>query len=270
MFLPWASSCSHSRFSLSTAEFRSPSHGGNLNRSASLSCTERTPECGSVGGSVTQIPGTPFQYIPDFCVRALTDLQFVKVAYLLAVSRRCWVLSVSVASGVTGHTSQNCCMALSSGHSCSVPERPSGVQAGQHAAVTGGRSHPPRHVRVSAARDAAGDPQPAAAGHASCGAPGFEHSSSERPPLPSPDDLFLGRQSQPVCASGSAPSQQPRPSLPDLFFYGERGGRWQQPPTLPDLLPLLQVPAAPGLGRRARGEHRPARRAAELHGPARA
>ncbi|XP_068608659.1 metal transporter CNNM4 [Brachionichthys hirsutus] len=60
-------------------EFRSPSHGGNLNRSASLSCTERAPESGSVGGSVTQIPGTPFQYVPDFCVRALTDLQFVKI-----------------------------------------------------------------------------------------------------------------------------------------------------------------------------------------------
>ncbi|XP_019134204.1 metal transporter CNNM4 isoform X2 [Larimichthys crocea] len=60
-------------------EFRSPSHGGNLNRSASLSCTERAPESGSVTGSVTQIPGTPFQYIPDFCVRALTDLQFVKI-----------------------------------------------------------------------------------------------------------------------------------------------------------------------------------------------
>ncbi|XP_026211249.1 metal transporter CNNM4 isoform X1 [Anabas testudineus] len=60
-------------------EFRSPSHGGNLNRSASLSCTERAPESGSVGGSNSQIPGTPFQYIPDFCVRALTDLQFVKI-----------------------------------------------------------------------------------------------------------------------------------------------------------------------------------------------
>ncbi|XP_042365666.1 B-cell CLL/lymphoma 9-like protein [Plectropomus leopardus] len=61
------------------SQFRSPSHGGNLNRSASLSCTERAPESGSVGGSITQIPGTPFQYIPDFCVRALTDLQFVKI-----------------------------------------------------------------------------------------------------------------------------------------------------------------------------------------------
>lgn len=80
-------SSSHSLFSFSTPEFRSPSHGGNLNRSASLSCTERTPECGSVGGSVTQIPGTPFQYVPDFCVRALTDLQFVKVTYLVPGSR---------------------------------------------------------------------------------------------------------------------------------------------------------------------------------------
>ncbi|XP_004567033.1 metal transporter CNNM4 isoform X2 [Maylandia zebra] len=62
-----------------TMEFRSPSHGGNLNRSASLSCTERAPESGSVCGSNTQIPGTPFQYIPDFCVRALSDLQFVKI-----------------------------------------------------------------------------------------------------------------------------------------------------------------------------------------------
>ncbi|CAL8318322.1 unnamed protein product [Lota lota] len=61
-------------------EFRSPSHGGGLNRSASLSCTERAPEVpGSVCGSSTQLPGTPFQYTPDFCVRALTDLQFVKI-----------------------------------------------------------------------------------------------------------------------------------------------------------------------------------------------
>ncbi|XP_070845547.1 metal transporter CNNM4 isoform X1 [Chaetodon trifascialis] len=69
------------RFSLFSRfpEFRSPSHGGNLNRSASLSCTERAPESGSVCGSITQIPGTPFQYIPDFCVRALSDLQFVKI-----------------------------------------------------------------------------------------------------------------------------------------------------------------------------------------------
>uniref|UniRef100_A0A3P9IVC3 Metal transporter n=1 Tax=Oryzias latipes TaxID=8090 RepID=A0A3P9IVC3_ORYLA len=60
-------------------EFRSPSHGGNLNRSASLSCTERAQESGSISGSQPQIPGTPFQYIPDFSVRALTDLQYVKI-----------------------------------------------------------------------------------------------------------------------------------------------------------------------------------------------
>uniref|UniRef100_A0A8C5EFC5 Metal transporter n=1 Tax=Gouania willdenowi TaxID=441366 RepID=A0A8C5EFC5_GOUWI len=65
--------------SVPSLEFRSPSHGGNLNRSASLSCTERAPESGSVGGSNSQIPGTPLQYVPDFCVRALTDLQFVKI-----------------------------------------------------------------------------------------------------------------------------------------------------------------------------------------------
>ncbi|KAF7657324.1 hypothetical protein LDENG_00028680 [Lucifuga dentata] len=69
------------RFSLFSRfpEFRSPSHGGGLNRSASLSCTERAPESGSVGGSNSQLPGTPFQYIPDFCVRALTDLQYVRI-----------------------------------------------------------------------------------------------------------------------------------------------------------------------------------------------
>ncbi|XP_034047391.1 metal transporter CNNM4-like isoform X2 [Thalassophryne amazonica] len=60
-------------------EFRSPSHGSNLNRSVSLSCAERAPEGSSVCGSNTQIPGTPFQYVPDFCARALTDLQFVKI-----------------------------------------------------------------------------------------------------------------------------------------------------------------------------------------------
>ncbi|XP_056146716.1 LOW QUALITY PROTEIN: metal transporter CNNM4-like [Lampris incognitus] len=69
------------RFSLFSRfpEFRSPSHGGGLNRSASLSCTERAPDSASVGGSTAHMPGTPLQYTPDFCVRALTDLQFVKI-----------------------------------------------------------------------------------------------------------------------------------------------------------------------------------------------
>ncbi|XP_037122006.1 metal transporter CNNM4-like isoform X1 [Syngnathus acus] len=58
-------------------EFRSPTHGGNLNRSASVS--GGGPESSSMGGSAGQIPGTPFQYVPDFCVRAISDLQFVKI-----------------------------------------------------------------------------------------------------------------------------------------------------------------------------------------------
>ncbi|XP_064828621.1 metal transporter CNNM4-like isoform X1 [Oncorhynchus masou masou] len=60
-------------------EFRSPTHASGLNRSASLSCTERvaTGECGSVTASNTQL--TACQYTPDFYVRALTDLQYVKI-----------------------------------------------------------------------------------------------------------------------------------------------------------------------------------------------
>ncbi|XP_048841988.1 metal transporter CNNM4 isoform X3 [Brienomyrus brachyistius] len=60
-------------------EFRSPSHLSGLNRSASLSCTDRS-ESQSVSGSNNQLNciSSP-QYIPDFNVRALSDLQFVKV-----------------------------------------------------------------------------------------------------------------------------------------------------------------------------------------------
>ncbi|XP_070990908.1 metal transporter CNNM4-like isoform X1 [Oncorhynchus clarkii lewisi] len=60
-------------------EFRSPTHASGLNRSASLSCTERgaSGECGSVTASNTQL--TACQYTPDFYVRALTDLQYVKI-----------------------------------------------------------------------------------------------------------------------------------------------------------------------------------------------
>ncbi|KAJ7988288.1 hypothetical protein DPEC_G00322020 [Dallia pectoralis] len=60
-------------------EFRSPTHDGGLNRSASLSYTERGApgECGSLNSSNTQL--TVCQYTPDFYVRALTDLQYVKV-----------------------------------------------------------------------------------------------------------------------------------------------------------------------------------------------
>ncbi|KAI4882342.1 hypothetical protein NFI96_017515 [Prochilodus magdalenae] len=60
-------------------EFRSPSHLSGLNRSASLSCTERVDTL-SISGSSSQLnnSSTP-QYVPDFNVRALTDLQYVKV-----------------------------------------------------------------------------------------------------------------------------------------------------------------------------------------------
>ncbi|XP_050966303.1 metal transporter CNNM4 isoform X1 [Labeo rohita] len=60
-------------------EFRSPSHIGGLNRSASLSYTDR-PEPQSVSGSNTQLSSVPLpQYTPDFNVRALADIQFVKI-----------------------------------------------------------------------------------------------------------------------------------------------------------------------------------------------
>ncbi|XP_025068613.1 metal transporter CNNM4, partial [Alligator sinensis] len=62
-------------------ELRSPSHGSSLNRSASLSYPERSDSLPSpLGGSSNQlsVASTP-QYVPDFSVRALTDLQFVKI-----------------------------------------------------------------------------------------------------------------------------------------------------------------------------------------------
>ncbi|XP_062870154.1 metal transporter CNNM4 [Trichomycterus rosablanca] len=61
-------------------EFRSPSHLSGLNRSASLSCSERVDTL-SVSGSNLQLNSTSApHYIPDFNVRALTDLQFVKIS----------------------------------------------------------------------------------------------------------------------------------------------------------------------------------------------
>ncbi|XP_053500791.1 metal transporter CNNM4 isoform X1 [Ictalurus furcatus] len=60
-------------------EFRSPSHISGLNRSASLCYTERVDSL-STSGSTSQLNSTATsQYIPDFNVRALSDLQFVKV-----------------------------------------------------------------------------------------------------------------------------------------------------------------------------------------------
>lgn len=63
-----------------TLEFRSPSHISGLNRTASLSGADRT-ESLSISGSNSQLNNSlPMQqYIPDFNVRALSDIQFVKI-----------------------------------------------------------------------------------------------------------------------------------------------------------------------------------------------
>ncbi|KAF1640574.1 Metal transporter CNNM4, partial [Eudyptes chrysocome] len=63
------------------SEIRSPSHVGSLNRSASLSYHERSDSVSSpVSGSNNQLnAGAGAQYVADFSVRALTDLQFVKI-----------------------------------------------------------------------------------------------------------------------------------------------------------------------------------------------
>uniref|UniRef100_A0A8C3IG68 Metal transporter n=1 Tax=Chrysemys picta bellii TaxID=8478 RepID=A0A8C3IG68_CHRPI len=60
---------------------RSPSHMSSLNRSASLSNPERSDSISSpISGSSNQLNvGTSPQYISDFSVRALMDLQFVKI-----------------------------------------------------------------------------------------------------------------------------------------------------------------------------------------------
>uniref|UniRef100_A0A8C3IG69 Metal transporter n=1 Tax=Chrysemys picta bellii TaxID=8478 RepID=A0A8C3IG69_CHRPI len=62
-------------------ELRSPSHMSSLNRSASLSNPERSDSISSpISGSSNQLNvGTSPQYISDFSVRALMDLQFVKI-----------------------------------------------------------------------------------------------------------------------------------------------------------------------------------------------
>nr|XP_057927852.1 metal transporter CNNM4-like isoform X1 [Doryrhamphus excisus] len=73
---------SFKRFSLFSQlpEFRSPSHISGLNRTSSLSGADRT-ESLSVGGSNSQLNCSlpSQQYTPDFYVRALTDLQYVKI-----------------------------------------------------------------------------------------------------------------------------------------------------------------------------------------------
>ncbi|XP_032434823.1 metal transporter CNNM4 isoform X3 [Xiphophorus hellerii] len=73
---------SFKRFSLFSRlpEFRSPSHLSGLNRTASLSGTDRTDSL-AVSGSNSQLNSSMASqhYTPDFNVRALTDLQFVKI-----------------------------------------------------------------------------------------------------------------------------------------------------------------------------------------------
>ncbi|OCT89971.1 metal transporter CNNM4 isoform X2 [Xenopus laevis] len=63
----------------SATELRSPSHMSSLNRSISLSCHERSDSISStISGSNTQLSAQA-QYMADFSVRALSDLQFVKI-----------------------------------------------------------------------------------------------------------------------------------------------------------------------------------------------
>ncbi|XP_053126088.1 metal transporter CNNM4 [Hemicordylus capensis] len=66
------------------SEVRSPSHMSNLNRSASLCYHERSDSISSTfSGSNNQLNSTASsQYISDFSVRALTDLQYIKVTRL--------------------------------------------------------------------------------------------------------------------------------------------------------------------------------------------
>ncbi|XP_061448686.1 metal transporter CNNM4 [Rhineura floridana] len=66
------------------SEVRSPSHMSNLNRSASLCYHERSNSISSnFSGSNNQLSAnTSSQYISDFSVRALTDLQYIKITRL--------------------------------------------------------------------------------------------------------------------------------------------------------------------------------------------
>ncbi|XP_062307077.1 metal transporter CNNM4 isoform X3 [Osmerus eperlanus] len=65
---------------LPPSEFRSPSHLSGLNRTSSLGGADRQ-ESLSVSGSSSQLNSSAPspQYTPDFYVRALTDLQFVRI-----------------------------------------------------------------------------------------------------------------------------------------------------------------------------------------------
>ncbi|XP_053320618.1 metal transporter CNNM4 [Spea bombifrons] len=60
------------------AELRSPSHVGSLNRSTSLSHERSDSISSTISGSNTQL-SPQVQYMADFSVRAISDLQFVKI-----------------------------------------------------------------------------------------------------------------------------------------------------------------------------------------------
>ncbi|XP_020635869.3 metal transporter CNNM4 isoform X1 [Pogona vitticeps] len=66
------------------SEARSPSHVSNLNRSASLCYHERSDSLSSTfSGSNNQLSANvSSQYVADFSVRALTDLQYIKITRL--------------------------------------------------------------------------------------------------------------------------------------------------------------------------------------------
>ncbi|KAG8574655.1 hypothetical protein GDO81_009263 [Engystomops pustulosus] len=61
------------------AELRSPSHLGSLNRSTSLSHDRSDSISSTISGSNTQLSAQA-QYTADFSVRALSDLQYVKIS----------------------------------------------------------------------------------------------------------------------------------------------------------------------------------------------
>lgn len=83
----WTGGCKGSRvarglIALSPAD-RSPSHPSPLSRSASLSYPERTDltSAAPLASSSNQLGGSALgQYVSDFSVRALTDLQYIKVS----------------------------------------------------------------------------------------------------------------------------------------------------------------------------------------------
>ncbi|XP_075714704.1 metal transporter CNNM4 [Rhinoderma darwinii] len=62
----------------SASELRSPSHVGSLNRSTSLSHERSDSISSTISGSNTQL-SVQVQYTADFSVRALGDLQYVKI-----------------------------------------------------------------------------------------------------------------------------------------------------------------------------------------------